>query len=64
MILLTVLAMATPPLPQSAKNVDCKPMLTLAAREREAPEASRDSSQRRNEPAPRPQRRCVTLASA
>lgn len=65
MIVLTALAMAVAQPPQLAKYVDCKPMLTLtAAREREAAEPPREPAQRRGDQRPRPQRRCITLASA
>lgn len=64
MIILTALAMATAQSPELAKYVDCKPMLTLTARDREVAEVPRDSAQRRGDQRPRPQRRCVTLASA
>ena len=64
MIFLTALAVATAQPPQSAKYVDCRPMLTLAARDREVADASRDTAQRRNDARTRPQRRCVTLAAA
>ncbi|MFO1241122.1 MAG: hypothetical protein U1E64_12290 [Sphingomonadaceae bacterium] len=63
MILLTVLAVATTQPPQIARSSDCKPMLTLAARERDLAEAPNDTVQRRSEQPPRPKRRCMTLAS-
>lgn len=65
MIFLTAMAVAAAQPPQLAKYIDCKPMLTLtAARDREVPEVPRDSAQRRGDQRPRPQRRCLTLASA
>jgi hypothetical protein len=64
MIFLTAMAMAAAQPPQLAKYVDCKPMLTLTARDRDVPEVPRDTVQRRGDQRPRPQRRCITLASA
>lgn len=64
MIILTALAMATAQSPELAKYVDCKPMLTLTARDRDGADVPRDPVQRRSDQRPRPQRRCVTLASA
>ncbi len=64
MIFLTAMAVAAVQQPQLAKYVDCKPMLTLTARDREVTDAPRDSAQRRGDQRPRPQRRCITLASA
>jgi hypothetical protein len=64
MIFLTALAMAATQPPQLAKYVDCKPMLTLTARDRDVADAPRDPAPRRGDQRPRPQRRCVTLASA
>ena len=64
MIFLTALAMATVQMPQTAKYVDCKPMLTLTSRDRDVSEAPREPAQRRNDQRQRPQRRCLTLASA
>lgn len=63
MIFLTAMAMAAAQPPQLAKYVDCKPMLTLTARDRDVADVPRDPAQRRNDQRPRPQRRCVTLAS-
>ena len=64
MIFVTALAMATAQMPQIAKSVDCKPMLTFMSHDRDVSEVSREPAQRRNDSRPRPQRRCVTLASA
>lgn len=65
MIFLTTLAMAAAQPDQIAKYVDCKPMLTLTARrDGDAVDAPREPAQRRNDQRTRPQRRCVTLASA
>ena len=64
MIFLTAMAVAAAQPPQLAKYVDCKPMLTLTARDRDVPDVPRDTAQRRGDQRPRPQRRCVTLASA
>ncbi len=64
MIFVTALAMATAQMPQIAKYVDCKPMLTLTSRDRDVSDVSHEPAQRRNDSRPRPQRRCVTLASA
>jgi hypothetical protein len=64
MIILTALAMATVQMPQTAKYVDCRPMLTLTSRDRDASETPREPAQRRNDQRQRPQRRCLTLASA
>lgn len=65
MFFLAALSAAVAQPPQIAKYIDCKPMLTLTtARDREAADPPRDQSPRRGDPRPRPQRRCVTLASA
>jgi len=64
MIILTALAIAAAPSAQLAKYVDCRPMLTLTARDRDVADVPRDPAQRRGDQRPRPQRRCVTLASA
>lgn len=64
MIFLTAMAVAAAQPPQLAKYVDCKPMLTLTARDRDVADMPRDAAQRRGDQRPRPQRRCVTLASA
>ena len=64
MIFVTALAMATAQIPQIAKYVDCKPMLTLTARDRDVSDVPREPVQRRNDSRPRPQRRCLILASA
>lgn len=64
MIFLTAMAVAAAQPPQLAKYVDCKPMLTLTARDRDVADLPRDTAQRRGDQRPRPQRRCVTLASA
>ena len=64
MLFVTALAMATAQMPQIAKYVDCKPMLTLTSRDRDVSDVPREPVQRRNDSRPRPQRRCVTLASA
>lgn len=67
MFFLTVLAMAataTPGVPV-ARMSDCKPMLSLASQDqRDANDSSREMTQRRTDPRPRPQKRCITLASA
>lgn len=64
MIFLTAMAVAAAQPPQLAKYVDCRPMLTLTARDRDVADLPRDTAQRRGDQRPRPQRRCVTLASA
>lgn len=64
MIFLTALAVATVQMPQIAKYVDCRPMLTLTSRDRDVSDLPREPAQRRNDQRQRPQRRCVTLASA
>lgn len=66
MFFLTALAMATT-MPEFARASDCKPMLSLASsdqREAAEPAPPREVNQRRGDPRPRPQKRCVTLASA
>ncbi len=64
MFFLTALAMAAASAPQVAKSIDCRPMLTLMTHERDVSEAARAAAQRRNDARQRPQRRCITLASA
>lgn len=63
MFLLAALATTAAPAAEIAKNIDCRPMLTLMAVEREAADRPREQAQRRDEQKPRPPRRCVTLAS-
>ncbi len=64
MLFLTALAAAATQPPQLSKTADCKPMLTLASRDREVAEAPAVPQQQRNDQPPRPKRRCLTLASA
>ena len=68
MFFLTALAMATTmPMPEFARASDCKPMLSLASsdqREAAEPAPPREANQRRGDTRPRPQKRCITLASA
>lgn len=66
MFVLTALALASAPATaDTARMSDCKPVLALAASERDTGDNVRaPAPQRRGDPRPKPSRRCMTLASA